>query len=126
MSFYLFFYFLTVTNQFPIVGYSSELELLLLNQCSCITCCSRVHEKIHSQDKPHSCSYCGKAFKQLSNLKLHQRIHSDEKPYACSYCEKTFRAQGTLKVKYNYLVVDFISATQHNTCYLLYTEILIN
>ncbi|XP_052357065.1 protein krueppel-like [Oncorhynchus keta] len=58
----------------------------------------RVHEKIHSQEKPHSCSYCDKAFKQLSNLKLHQRIHSDQKPYACSYCDKTFRAQGTLKV----------------------------
>ena len=51
----------------------------------------KTHERIHTGDKPFSCSKCDKAFKQESNLRRHERIHTGEKPFNCSKCDKTFR-----------------------------------
>lgn len=36
------------------------------------------HLLYHSDDKPHICSTCGRAFKELSTLHNHERIHSGE------------------------------------------------
>ena len=45
----------------------------------------------HTDDKPYSCSQCGRAFKELSTLQNHERIHSGERPFACETCGKSFR-----------------------------------
>ncbi|XP_059424909.1 protein krueppel-like [Carassius carassius] len=43
------------------------------------------------------CFECEKTFITTEHLKLHQRIHTGEKPYQCSHCDKRFIRSGDLK-----------------------------
>ncbi|XP_044731146.1 zinc finger protein 569-like [Chrysoperla carnea] len=43
------------------------------------------------------CPYCGRAFKELGNLKQHIRIHTGEKPYECEFCPKKFAQWSSLR-----------------------------
>ncbi|XP_053147498.1 zinc finger and SCAN domain-containing protein 31-like [Hemicordylus capensis] len=56
----------------------------------------KTHEGIHTGEVPFQCSMCQKSFTSGSNLIAHERIHTGEKPYRCTYCEKSFRQKGTL------------------------------
>ncbi|XP_056393204.1 zinc finger protein 501-like [Hyla sarda] len=55
-----------------------------------------VHERIHAEETPYSCSECGKLFKCKSQLVRHMRIHTGEKPYSCSECGKCFKRKSHL------------------------------
>ncbi|XP_052361216.1 zinc finger and SCAN domain-containing protein 2-like isoform X5 [Oncorhynchus keta] len=40
----------------------------------------------HRPKRSHHCPHCKEIFPNLSKLKIHQKIHTREKPYSCSYC----------------------------------------
>uniref|UniRef100_A0A3Q2WYW3 Uncharacterized protein n=1 Tax=Haplochromis burtoni TaxID=8153 RepID=A0A3Q2WYW3_HAPBU len=53
-------------------------------QYKCETC-------IHSNERPHICLVCKKAFIYKGSLKAHMRMHTGEKPYSCSQCGRSFK-----------------------------------
>lgn len=86
----------------PYQKYNEAREVLL--STSCTTCCYvagvashlKLHELVHSGDKPHHCEQCGRSFSQKPALRSHQRTHTGEKPFKCTHCGRSFAQSKTL------------------------------
>ncbi|XP_029448333.1 zinc finger protein OZF-like isoform X2 [Rhinatrema bivittatum] len=54
------------------------------------------HMKIHSGVNKFTCAECGKSFRQKSYLTSHQKIHTGLKTFTCTDCGKSFRQKSNL------------------------------
>ena len=53
----------------------------------------KVHERMHTKEKPFPCSYCSKQFVTKQRMQEHEWIHTKEKPFSCSNCPKKFTSK---------------------------------
>ena len=52
---------------------------------------------IDENDKPFTCTTCGKSFRRSEHLRRHIRsVHSQERPFACTLCDKKFSRSDNL------------------------------
>merc|ERR1719153_76005 len=65
-------------------------------QLSTPTDVKRHIKEVHSRAVTYPCSHCGKEFTKKANMKVHERIHTGEKPYMCNVCGQTFGGASNL------------------------------
>ena len=72
----------------------------------------KTHKRIHIDEKPFSCKRCDYKCKQSIALKTHERIHTDEKPFSCSQCGYKCSTSGSLRRMYEPTLVISHSAAK--------------
>lgn len=70
-------------------------------QHECSKCSKRMYNETYKQKHEqncfnHLCNYCGKYFKNATNLSVHIMSHEKVRPFACSLCDKAFLIKRSL------------------------------
>jgi hypothetical protein len=52
--------------------------------------------RVHTGEKPYDCPYCGRAFKDLGNMKAHCRTHTKEQ-FVCQICKIEYKSAKELR-----------------------------
>lgn len=81
---------------------SSEIGEIKTFQCNqCVFSCAKLfnlirHQRSHTNERPHMCHLCSKAFRTVTLLRNHMNTHMGVRPHKCPDCEMAFVTSGEL------------------------------